>query len=207
MVRTSQEAVAFGRKFAPLSDDAQGLLASAVSPVAGVARLLAKQRIRDALGFTAFALPLSDAVWWGCLCAWDEARPLPPPLEATALRTVLRWLQKPGEPTRHATEQAALQAGLQTPAGCLAQAVFHGTGNISRPGLPAVVPPPELACRLILTGLRLAAQRHRSRSPEECFRLYLRLAQPALERVSALAAPAPAPAATNLASQWGDEPD
>jgi hypothetical protein len=204
MARTPSEAVSFARTAAPLSDSARGLLAGITTPLAGVERLLAKKRIKDALGFTAFVLPINDAVWWGCLCAWHHVRPTPPPLEAHAFRAVLHWMQKPGEPTRRDAEVAAQRAGLSTPAGCMAQAVFCSEGSVSRPGLPKVLASPALAARLVLTGLRLAAAREKNAQPEDCFEVYVRMARPTLQRLSP-AAPQQSSRATSDTSNWTEE--
>ena len=66
---------------------------------------------RDAVFFLAMGLPLPEALWWGCLCVWKLERPKPRAEADVALRTVVEWVQAPGEPRRRAAEQAAEAGG------------------------------------------------------------------------------------------------
>lgn len=189
----------------PLSSEARALIAPGLTPAAVVERLQAKDLHEDAMIFTAYVLTERDLAWWGCLCAWKEARPEPLEKEAEAFRACLRWIQKPGEETRRAAAEAAAVAGLDTPAGAVAQAVFFSGGSISGPGLPEVKPAPEVMSNLILGALRVAAARENPKQLDGCFRRYVWLASDPLQRLSKPAAPRPEPAVDgSIASRWTD---
>src|SRR5205085_1715395 len=142
--------------------------------------------------FAAAALAAPQGAWWGSLCAWDAYRPEPPPMERTALGAVLGWIGKPGEPQRRAAEQAALSAGLETPAGCLAWAVFVSGGSISRPDLPAVEPDPSLFGRTLATAVLLASTHKDPTQATARQRQYLALTHDvALQRPMSVVANAP----------------
>lgn len=191
----------------PLSEDARALMAAGLAPVAYVERLLAKELHEDALVFTAHVLPARDLIWWGCLCAWKDVRPEPLPKEAEAFRASLRWIQKPGEETRRAAGVAAEVAGVDTPAGAVAQAVFASGGTLSAPGLPEAPPPPEMMPSCIVGGLRLAAAQEDALQMERCFRRFVLLATEALKRLSTRPSAARPAAAVegSIASRWQEE--
>src|SRR6266436_6656134 len=114
------------------------------------------------LGAQALArwLPKREAVWWGCLCAWDAARPNPPPKEDAALRAVLRWIHEPTEANRRPLQTVSDAAGgTGSPAGCLALAAFFSAGSLTLPGLPVVPPPVEATAAAVAGAIMLTAAR------------------------------------------------
>jgi hypothetical protein len=145
-----------------LSDAAKALVAHQ-SCSGYLAALDRRELYRDGLRFAAAALAAPQGVWWGCLCAWDAYRPAPPAKERAALAAVVSWIATPDESRRRAAEQAALAAGLDTPAGCLAWAVFVSGDSISLPNLPAVKPAPNLFGQTLATMV-LMASTHRDPS-------------------------------------------
>jgi hypothetical protein len=134
-------------------------------------RLCGEEQYRTAIGFLAHALPVRAAVWWGCLCVWDAARPsLPQPVDA-ALGAALRWVLNPIDELRRAAENAAAGAD-DTPAGYLAQAVFFSGGSLLASNLPVLEPPPFLANR-VLAGTILMAAAQAPAADDEHLRLFL----------------------------------
>jgi hypothetical protein len=97
----------------------------------------------------AHSLPKREAIWWGCLCAWNRHRPTLDGAEDTALAAVVRWVQEPNEEHRRAAGKAGEAAGLTTLAGGLAMAAFWSGGSMAPPRLPTVLPPPTLTSVVI----------------------------------------------------------
>jgi hypothetical protein len=140
-----------------LTAPARALLAER-SPEAFVAQLMEKRLHADAVRFTAYRLPRPEAIWWGCLCLWEMARPEPAPGVAAVLQTVIDWLQDPRDERRRAAEAAANEVGLDTPAGALALAVFVSGGSLAPQGLPEVAADPHLTAKLIANALLIASR-------------------------------------------------
>jgi hypothetical protein len=82
-----------------------------------------------------------------------------PPAQFAALAAAMFCVMKPDEERRLAAEAPAQRAGLNTPAGSLAQAVRAGGKSLAGPGLPEVPPPPTLAAQLVWSAMRMAAAR------------------------------------------------
>lgn len=149
-------AVEISRRF-PLSAKAAPLLDGKLSPEGFVAVLLGRQLFEDALGVLAHALGVREAVWWACQCAWHVGRPTLPPNQEQALRAVVRWVREPNESNRRAAENASEVAGANTPAGCIALAVFLAGGSLAPEGAAPVPPPPHLASTSLRAAVLLAA--------------------------------------------------
>lgn len=149
-------AVEVCQKYAP-SKDAIALLHKDLSPKAFLDVLVQQGLQVDAVEFLARLLTKEEAIWWGCLCAWDAARPNASPPVQAALQTALRWLQEPSEEHRREAEQAAKRAGIATPAGAAAQAVVFAQGSLSLPGLPEVPAPEDLTSQTIAGAVRVCA--------------------------------------------------
>jgi hypothetical protein len=137
--------------------------------------LLVQSRLdSDAVAFLARSLTKQEAIWWGCLCAWDVARPNPTPAAQAALEATLRWLREPTEEHRRAAEQVARKVGVQKPAGAVAQAAVFATGSMSLPGLPAVTPPEDLTALTISGAIRCCAAELTAAGEEQAHRQLLR---------------------------------
>jgi hypothetical protein len=139
------------------SPTARSLLRSGQSPQAFFDVLMQQELYDDAVAFLARLLTKPQAVWWGCLCAWDAARPNPSSAVQAALHATLRWLQQPTEEHRRAVEQVARKVGLAKPAGAVAQAAVYAQGSMSPPGLPEVAPPEDLTALTIAGAVCLSA--------------------------------------------------
>lgn len=107
--------------------------------------------------FLAHALPRRTAIWWGCLCLWQVARPEPAEAMRAALAVAVRWVQEPSEDNRRAADAPARAAGLGTAARCLAKAVFWSGGSLAPPHFPPVVPKPFLTAKAVAGAVLLAA--------------------------------------------------
>lgn len=142
----------------PLSDDARALLTSEQTPDQFLAAIDNRHLHADAIHFLSRWLSSRDAVWWACLCVWHTRRPGPTSkVEEEALQSALRWVVEPNERHRRAAEFAGSLAGLGTPAGCVAMAVFWSGGSISLPNLPVVEAPKDAASTTIAQAVLFSA--------------------------------------------------
>src|SRR5262249_46490033 len=85
----------------------------------------------DARRVLAHALARRRALWWGCRCtraARGRALTLP---HAAAVAAVERYCATPGERNRRALQAVGMEAGWDTPAGCLAMAGFFSKGSMA----------------------------------------------------------------------------
>lgn len=115
----------------------------------------------EALKVLPHLLSKRSAVWWGCLCVWETERTFAGPAGEAALGSAVQWVLAPCEQTRRRAEKAATAAGgLETPAGCLAQAACWSDGSMIPPDLPTVPPPPHLTAAVVAGAVLLAASRH-----------------------------------------------
>ncbi|OAI41313.1 hypothetical protein AYO40_03395 [Planctomycetaceae bacterium SCGC AG-212-D15] len=159
-----------------LGEEASSLLTDSLG-VDDFFLLLRERRLyADALRVAAYALPLREAIWWGCLCAWQFYRPQLPAAADHALKVVVAWVQEPAEETRREAPTAADRAGLATPAGALARAVFLSGGSISLPGLPEVSPEPFLANKFVAVAVLAASWEAHPKPIAERQQQYLKLA-------------------------------
>ena len=143
-----------------LGAEARKLLRPGLSAKEFLKLLDAHQLFGDAIRFVAYALPSREAIWWGSLCAWSMYRPKPPDKIAPALNAVVAWVQEPSEETRRAAEAVMEEAGMDTPAGGLAAAVFFTGDNIApaKPKQPEVKPKPFLWSKILAGAVGSAAK-------------------------------------------------
>jgi hypothetical protein len=141
-----------------LSDPARALLGERQSPGAFFSLLVQERLYPDALRFAAHYLPKREAVWWGCLCAWQVYRPEPPAKEGAALEAVVGWVREPTEANRRDAEKAGREAGVGSVAGGLALAAYLSEGSIAPPGQPPVDPKPTLTAQTVAGAVVLAAR-------------------------------------------------
>jgi hypothetical protein len=126
--------------------------------VASFAQVLQKKKQHvDAVRLLAHALPKADAVRWAVGCAKGAAGDKAPLAEAAALAVVEKWLGDPAEDQRRAAMPAAEAAGLGTPAGCAALAVFFSGGSLAPPDVPVVPPGEHLTAQAAANAVILAA--------------------------------------------------
>src|SRR5262245_56949863 len=119
--------------------------------------LVEKEEFEDAIRFLAHALPKRAAVWWGCLCLWQESRPEPVAPVRAAIEAAVRWVLEPSDDNRRTADAPARAAGIDTAAGCLAKAVFWSGGSLLPPHLPPVLPKPFLTAKAVAGAVLLAA--------------------------------------------------
>jgi hypothetical protein len=168
-----QTALEVCRRYEP-SKEARSLLRKDFTPRAFIDVLVERRLHADAVAFLVRVLTKPEAIWWGCLCAWDAARPNPSPAVQAALQAALRWLQEPSEEHRRAAEQAAGKIGAHTAAGAVAHAVAFATGSMSLPGLPEVPPPEDLTAKTIAGAVDICAAELAAAGEPAAYRQLLR---------------------------------
>jgi hypothetical protein len=127
---------------------ALALLAGTQTPRQYLDALLKAGMFADAIRFLAFALPVREAVWWGCLCLrLTHADP------EQSVNLAARWVIEPTEAHRQEAEKVANQT---TAAGWLARAVAWTGGSLLPPSQPVLKPRPELPHQAVLASLSLA---------------------------------------------------
>lgn len=120
------------------------------------AALLADDKLSDALGFVAHALPRYEAVAWGAkalleMGAVDRLDPI--------MVAVLRWIDQPGDELRRAASDLAETTRKDSPAKQLGLAVMMSGGSLSGPEFPPVLPPPDVCAKLVYGALMAGAHR------------------------------------------------
>lgn len=143
-------------RHAKLGDAARALLHEHQTPRDYLALVDHHRLYSDGVRFAAHWLPAREALWWGCLCLWRVYRADAPVKDVSALHAVLRWVQKTSDGHRRQAKTAGDLAGLDTPAGLLALAVFYSGGSIADPGQYEIRPAP-FACAQTLAGAVLLA--------------------------------------------------
>ena len=142
---------------AQLDEDAR-VLATENIPVRSYIELLAhRERLRDSISALAQAFPPVAAIAWGLASIRRVGAVLAKPQAEATLQSVERWLADPDEERRRGALQAAEQAGVGTPAGCLAFAVFLSGGSLAPPEAPvAPEAPPHVCGRMVSGAMSLA---------------------------------------------------
>lgn len=137
---------------------------------------LQKKLFADALDFVPQWFPTREAVWWGCLCAWQVLRGTASAESAAALKAAATWVFEPNETNRRAAEAAGTATVLDDPAGILALAAFYSGGSMTAPDQPAVEPPPDLAAQTIGNALTVLCARLRPDEKDRCLESFVQLA-------------------------------
>lgn len=136
-------------------DDALALLDPRQSLDALFASWMAKEQLPSALRLIASVLPARESIWW----AWVSARyasqlpgaAAPSAKVHSALSAIEQWIVRPDDDARRAAWDAGNVAGLDTPVGMVAAAVFL-SGTTVAPAQVMVVPPPPGAALPLVSG-------------------------------------------------------
>lgn len=186
----------------PLSDEAKALLQPAMLAPAFAELLIGKGLLVDATRFVARAMTKFAAVKWAAECARDTMAPGVLPSVKAALAAVDSWLADPSDVNRRAAMAAAEAAGLGTPGGATALAVFFIGPSLAPPDVPAVPPADHLTAHAAASAIILAAVADPPTEADKRYRAFLSAGieiakQPPPAPVAAPAKPAtpqPAPA-------------
>ena len=106
-----------------LAEESRALLRDDMRPREFVEALLKNKQFRVGIDFLAYALPVREAIWWGCLCLQHVGGDGSSGAERAANTATVYWVFRPTEKNRVATKSPARMAGPGTAAGALALAV------------------------------------------------------------------------------------
>jgi hypothetical protein len=123
----------------------------------------------SALRLIAGVLPTRESIWW----AWVSARyaaqlsggPAPSAAVHKALTAIEQWVVRPDDDARRVAWDAGNAAGLDTPVGMVAAAVFLSGTTVAPANLPAVPPPPGAGMPLVSGAIFIASTA--SKNPEQ----------------------------------------
>ena len=107
------------------------------------------------------SLPARESVWW----AWVSARHASQvaggtPATADVHKTLVsieQWIVRPEDDARRAAWDAGMAAGMDTPVGMIAAAVFLSGTSVAPPNVAPVPPPPGAAMPLVAGAILLSA--------------------------------------------------
>jgi hypothetical protein len=108
---------------------ARALLRPGITPPEFMNALLAHQEFIAGIDFLAHALPVREAVWWGCLCMQHACGDNLTSVDRAAAIAAVRWVDEPTEESRAAATAPADAADPASPAGTLARAASQAAGD------------------------------------------------------------------------------
>ena len=139
------------------SEPAAALLHEEMAPDAYLEALLGGDFAEDAISFLAYGLPKREAVWWGLRCVREVSPEELREEETAALSAVDAWLAEPNDEHRRASFAAAEAASYNTPAGCIALAVFFTEGSMAPVDCPEVPVEEGFCARTVAAAVHLSA--------------------------------------------------
>lgn len=140
-----------------LSQPATVLLNPQVAPLDFVDRLIHADLYMDAVRFLARALPVREAVWWGCLGIREgkSVKELASD-HAAALKSAVRWVLAPTEDNRRVASTAAKRVHTTCACGCIAMAASLTGGSLGPAQAPPIAPPDHLSSRCVAGAIQIA---------------------------------------------------
>jgi hypothetical protein len=144
-----------------LSQPARQLLDTGMTPAVYLDALVAGGHQMDAVRFLSQALPIREAVWWGCVCARTSLTEDAPPPVLAAQNAAQAWVYQPTDAHRRQAFECAQATDFQWPSSWAAVAAFWSGGSMAPPGNPIVPPPLHLAGNAVSAAVILSAVRHK----------------------------------------------
>ena len=142
---------------AELSEGAQKLFRSDLTPASYIGGLSKAGLFPDAVKFTAQVLGAKKSVAWAAACVRElGAETGQTEQQKAALAAAQQWLTDANEEARRAAQKAADAAKISTPEGCIAIAAFFSEGSIAPPHVDSVPPPRNVASKIAAGGILLA---------------------------------------------------
>jgi len=158
---------------ADLDEEARKLATEDIPVRTYIEQLARRERVRESIGALTQLLPNVDSIAWGLHSIRSVSVALSSPKTETALKSVEEWIADANDERRRAAMQAAEQAGIGTPAGCLAFAVFLSGGSLAPREAPGVPAPPPHVCGRIVAGAMSLAVALDPRNASELLRAFL----------------------------------
>jgi hypothetical protein len=160
-------------RLAGCSEEAQQLLANQKQLLPALYLLIGKSLYKDGLALLAHALARREAVYWACQCVRSTTQPDPETPAGAAVQSAEKWVADPTEENRRAAHGAAKQAGMGTPAGCVALAAFFSGGSLAPAELPTITPDPLLTPQMVANAILLAGVAQEPAKASERYHKYL----------------------------------
>jgi hypothetical protein len=158
---------------AGLAEDARQLATPAMPVRTYIEELARGGRVREAVNSLVQVLPKGDAIAWGLESIRRVDAAVAKRGAPEAIQFIEAWLADPNDDRRRAAKLAADRAGLVTPPGCLAFAVFLSGGSIAPAEAPVVPEPPPHVCARMVAGAMSLAVALEPRSAPERLRSFL----------------------------------
>jgi len=159
-----------------IKKEALALLRDGMGPGEFVHALVGGKQYLSGIDFMAHALPVREAVWWGCLCLQHACGETLSPTDKAACRAAVQWVMQPSEENCTAAFAPAHAAGPTSPAAGLAIAVYQTGGNVAPPDAPPMAPPPFAPAKAVAGAIKMACTKADPVKIVETQRLFLDLA-------------------------------
>jgi hypothetical protein len=149
-----------------LAKESRALLRDEMPPREFVDALLKNKQYQVGIDFLAYALPVREAIWWGCLCLQHVGGNGPSGAERAASTATVYWVFRPTENNRAATKNPARTAGPGTPAGALALAVTQTRKTEVRCNRSLKLLDPDVPAKTVANAIKLASRRNLVEIPD-----------------------------------------
>lgn len=142
-------------------EPALGIVQPGVSAESLCTAWLKEEQFPSVVRLIACVLPSRESIWW----AWVSARhatqmpgaAAPTADMHTAMSLVEQWIVRPDDDARRAAWDAGNAAGLDTPIGMVATAVFLSGTSIAPASSPPLPPPPGVTTAIVAGVIMLSA--------------------------------------------------
>jgi len=158
---------------AGLDDQARKLAEKEIPVRVFIDELARGGRVREAVHSLVQVMPKPDAIAWGAEAIRKVDVALLHRGGPEAMQNIEAWLEEPTEERRRAAKAAADQAGLGTPPGWLAFAVFVSGGSMAPEEAPVAPEPPPHVCGRMVAGAMGLAVALEPRMTQERLRTFL----------------------------------
>ncbi len=138
-------------------EDAAECRRDGMTPAEYLQSLAEHEQWAEAVKFLTQALPKREAIAWARQCVREGSGMLLAPAGLAALEATEAWLADSTDERRRAAHDAAIAAGIGTPAGCVALGVFFSGGSMGPATLEHPIPPTEDLTGKALAGALLLA--------------------------------------------------
>lgn len=137
-----------------------------VAPRQYLDHLISGGLLAEAVRFVANAMEPALSIEWALDCLTKLQATQRPDARRAAFAATEKWLKSKEDTDRRAAKELAEQAGLDTPEGCLAMAVFLAGGSIAPSTAPDVEAPAHVSQRLAAGAVTLAVVQDPKRATE-----------------------------------------
>lgn len=160
-------------ELAGLDDDARQFATPEMPVRSYIEELRRAGMVRQAMNSLVQVLPKTEAIAWGLESIRRVDVALIKRGGPEAIQHVEAWLEEASEEKRRAAKVAADEAGLGTPPGCLAYAVFMSGGSMAPAEAPVAPEPAPYICGRMVAGAMSLAVALEPRVTQERLKTFL----------------------------------